>query len=157
MQRGRRLWLLAVALLAAPVLLAGASWMLWDHVYDFDGCDGPDDYYLGSCAPPFAGADVAAGLVTMTAHASANTRGGISLEYRYTNHTGEWRSVDSSKVTVRAAGDHRVECVWDDSAVMLSSDPGTTSTRWCGDVPEDQHGSYRLLYDGATVDTIELP
>lgn len=159
MLRGRRLWLLGVGLLVAMAVLGTAGWMFVDDVLDFD-CDGPAEYMSGmggSCATPFAAAELAAGQASMTAHAGADTTGYVVIEYWYTNHTGEWRSIDSSKVTVLDAGGRSVECWWDDSAVMLPSSPRSLNARPCTKVPDDQHGAFRLIYDGATVDTIELP
>ena len=80
----------------------------------------------------------------------------MGTSYHHTNHTGEWRSIDSSKVKVVDSRGRTIDCYSDDSAVMVSSDPGRTQTLPCGGAPDGQGGVYTLLYDDVTVDSVDL-
>lgn len=80
----------------------------------------------------------------------------MATSYRFTNHTTKLRSVDSSKVTVLDSRGRTVDCYWDDSAVMVRSDPGRTHTQSCGGAPNGRGGVYTLLYDDETVDSVDL-
>jgi hypothetical protein len=84
------------------------------------------------------------------------TEGWVATSYRFTNHTTKLRSVDSSKVTVLDSRGRTVDCYWDDSAVMVRSDPGRTHTQSCGGAPNGRGGVYTLLYDDETVDSVDL-
>jgi hypothetical protein len=150
--------LVVVGALAAPVALVAAAWKVADDVFDLDGCDGPSDIVSGvgpgSCAPPFAASDVAAGDVSFELVAQPATEGRVATSYRFTNHTTEWRSVDSSKVTVVDSRGRAIDCYWDDSAAMAPSDPGRTQAYTCGGAPNGQGGTYTLVYDDERVDSV---
>jgi hypothetical protein len=152
--------LVVVGALAALVVLVAATWKVADDVLDLDGCDGPSDidsgYGPGSCAAPFAASDVAAGDVSFELVAQLGAEGWVGTSYRLTNHTTEWRSVDSSKVRVVDSRGRTVDCYWDDSAVMVPSDPGRTQTHACGGAPNGQGGVYTLVYDDEPVDSVNL-
>lgn len=133
-----------------------------DDVLDLDGCDGPSDWEAGvgdgtgSCARPFAGTDVIGGDVGFELQAHVGGDGWVATSYRVTNHTSEWRSIDSSKVEVVGSRGRTIKCSSDDSAVMVSSGPQSTQTRSCGGVPDGHGGVYELVYDDATVHSVDL-
>lgn len=158
-ERDRRV-LVVVGVVAALVVLVATTWKIADDVVDLDGCDGPRDIDggvgPGSCARPFAAVDVGAGDVSFELVAQVGAGGWVETSYRFINHTTEWRSIDSSRVRVVDSRGRTVECYWDDSAVMVRSDPGRSLTQSCGGAPDGRGGVYTLVYDDERVDSVDL-
>jgi hypothetical protein len=151
-----------MGMVAAAVVLVPVGWKVLDDALDLDGCDGPTDWHVGleegpgSCALPFGAADIADGDVGFELRAEVGEEGGVWTSYHVTNHTSEWRSVDSSKVKVVDSRGRTIDCNSDDSAVMVASESESTQTHACGGAPDGHGGVYELVYDNMTVDSVDL-